>query len=194
MGISAYIDSSLLFAEPLNENGYTWTLASRLGDILVKAESVFGPRDKNFTILGVELCGSSPQIWFPGNCGNIIIQITESCANDVNRACYQIAHEAVHLLSPIGKADATVLEEGLATYFSAKYCLESQGISWNEELESYKLARLLVEQLLTVDSDIICRIRIKQPKISCITAQDIISANNNIPLDLANKLVSKFER
>ena len=39
--------SDLLVTQRLpNDSGYTWTLASRLGDMLhVRAEELFGPRD-----------------------------------------------------------------------------------------------------------------------------------------------------
>ena len=50
------IERNLLFAERLSEGcGYTWTLASRLGDMLHMAEELFGPRDPSYTVLGIEI-------------------------------------------------------------------------------------------------------------------------------------------
>jgi hypothetical protein len=113
------IEIDLLYARPLPDStGWTWTLASRLGHILSTAEGLFGPRDHTYTILGVEFGGGNPQIWYPGSCRNIVIQITPECATDMSRACYQMAHEVIHLLSPSGGNNANNFEEGLATYFS----------------------------------------------------------------------------
>ncbi len=43
----------------------------------------------------------NPQIWFPnyGKSKNIVIQITENCLNDMDRAVFQVAHETIHCLS-----------------------------------------------------------------------------------------------
>jgi hypothetical protein len=49
------------------ENGFTWTLASRLGEMLHIAEEMFGPRDMQFTILGVDFKEGIPQTWYPGS-------------------------------------------------------------------------------------------------------------------------------
>lgn len=64
------IDNNIFSCDPLpSNNGYMWTIVSRLGDMFNKAEELFGVRDKEYTILGIELANNSqPQIWFPGNC------------------------------------------------------------------------------------------------------------------------------
>lgn len=44
----------LFDTQPLStNNGYTYTLTSRIGDMLYEAESLFDDRDKTWTILGV---------------------------------------------------------------------------------------------------------------------------------------------
>ena len=51
----------LAVADPLPAgNGYTWTLASRLGEMLKLAEERYGPRDAGYTILGVEFADDGP--------------------------------------------------------------------------------------------------------------------------------------
>ena len=70
------IDSDLLVAQRLSDGcGYTWTLASRLGEMLHMAEELFGPRDCSYTILGIEFGPDNPRIWYPGNRRHIIIQL-----------------------------------------------------------------------------------------------------------------------
>jgi len=83
--------------------GYSWTITSKLGHILRTAEERYGKRDHSYTILGVEFSQDGPQIWYPGNCKNIIIQISMNCIDDINRAVFQVAHEAIHCLSPTGE-------------------------------------------------------------------------------------------
>lgn len=119
--ISGFCSTEIL-AEPW-QHGYTWTLTSRLGELLDRAERAFGERDKSWTLLGVEFSTNDyPQTWYPGvseGRKDIIVQITDSSAQDQKRAIFQMAHEVIHLLSPDGKPNSsTVLEEGLATYFS----------------------------------------------------------------------------
>ena len=56
------IDSDLLVAQRLSDGcGYTWTLASRLGEMLHMAEELFGPRDCSYTILGIEFGPDNPK-------------------------------------------------------------------------------------------------------------------------------------
>jgi hypothetical protein len=103
MIVNAQFETDLLYARRLpGDIGWTWTLASRLGHILRTAQELYGPRDPNYTILGVEFGGDIPQLWYPGDCGHVVVQINPACATDMNRACFQMAHEAIHLLSPSG--------------------------------------------------------------------------------------------
>jgi len=120
---------SLTLAKPCNPDAscaFTWTLASRMGHILRFAEARYGTRDRNWTLLGVEFTSrSTPQVWYPTFDGvgeTIIIQLSRSAATDETRALFQLSHEVVHLLSPAGPgAQASVLEEGLATLTSLDY-------------------------------------------------------------------------
>src|SRR5262245_12248896 len=93
-----------------------WTLTSQLGRMLFDAETRYGPRDKEWTVLGIELVSEEmPHIWYPANFGKTITIRLGSGAHDCELiACYQLAHEAIHLLAPTGKGGASVLEEGLA--------------------------------------------------------------------------------
>lgn len=169
------IDTDLLFATPLSSgDGYTWTLASRLGAMLRKAEDRFGPRDKSYTILGVEFGGDVPQIWYPGNCRNIVIQLTPNCTDDLIRACYQLAHECVHLLAPTGGQNANNLEEGLATQFSHEYVEENFNIRYDAGVKAYEQARKVVARLLATNPDCIRNIRKGNPELSKIIPDQIL--------------------
>src|SRR5688572_16155643 len=110
--------SELFTSQPIT-GGYSWTVTTKLGHILRTAEAKYGERDKSYTLLGVEFTTEGgPQIWYPGNCKNIAVQITMECYYDIDRAVFQVAHEVIHCLGPSGRQNANFLEEGLANLFS----------------------------------------------------------------------------
>lgn len=162
--------------------------------MLQLAESRFGQRDRSYTPLGIEFCGDIPKLWYPHNCGNVIIQLTESCITNLIQACYQLAHECVHLLSPSGGQHANVLEEGLATTFAHGYLQDSFNFDMPESIKSYQDARTLTDRLLALDSSIIRKIRNHQSAIYQISAKDILAACPICPSDLAADLAKPFVR
>jgi len=151
-----------------NNNGYTWTLTSRLGDVIALAESSFGKRDTSWTILGVEFSSDGPpQLWFPGSYDNrhdIIIQLTKSSATNSIQSFFQLAHEVIHILSPSGGNDnVTVFEEGLSSHFSVRY-VESRipvRLKPNECFKNskYLLAYHMIQDIYTKYPDADERIR-----------------------------------
>lgn len=174
---------------------WKWTLTSILGDSLAKAESQFGQRDKDYTILGIEFVDQpQPCIWYSSSSRlgkHIIIRLMINCVEDFNQGVFQLTHEVIHCLSPIGPAiAATVLEEGLASYFSQEYS-KNHGNLVNSG--NYLEARNLVEELLAIDIDIIKKLREIQPTISLITEAEILSVNDSVPQRLARDLTQLFQ-
>jgi hypothetical protein len=47
--------------------------------MLEEVEQLFGRRNHDYTILGIEFSGTIPQIWFPGDRKHIAIQLGELC-------------------------------------------------------------------------------------------------------------------
>jgi len=186
--------ANILYSTPI-PGGNSWTITSKLGDILLQAENRYGYRDKSYTILGVEFTtDDNPQVWYPQNCNHIIIQITTTCLADMNQAVFQVAHEVIHCLSPSGGRNANVLEEGLACYFSIEYTkMNGHGIQ-SYGRPSYQEALTLVEQLLAIDKESIKKARLIQPILSLITKETLMSINSNITNELADKLTNKFIR
>ena|SRR5947209_7071190 len=187
------VETDLWYANPLPAgDGYSWTLASRLGHILRIAQQLYGPRDLSYTILGVEFGGVVPQIWFPGACRHIVVQITPECATNMQRACYQMAHETIHLLSPTGGANANTLEEGLATHFSSRYMLEHMQAVWHASPGLYQAACQHIQQLLALDAGIIQTLRQIQPVLSAISAAQLRAAHPGVTEELATALTQPF--
>ena len=190
------IDANLLLARSLPDgNGYTWTLTSRLGDILHLAEKIFGPRDPAYTILGVEFEANGPQIWYPGNRRHVIVQLSLSAAADMSQACYQMAHEVVHLLAPSGGANSNNLEEGIACHFSAYYMKEVlKQPNWQPTLPSYKRALEQVAPLVDADINCIRRLRKIQPSLSKMNRQELSQEFPNLSAAQLDFLLAKFDR
>lgn len=176
-------------------NGFSFTLTSKLGDILNYAEAQYGLRDYSFTILGIEFYNlPNPQVWYPQNCKHIAIQLTARCLIDFNEGIYELAHEAIHCLSPTaGQFPSTILEEGIGTYFAVDYTQKNgHGNFSNIANPKYKNAYNLFCQLIAVDKDIVKKLRQIQPTISLITQAEIIATNNTIPIQLATDLTQPF--
>ena len=190
------INSELLVAQRLpDRKGYTWTLASRLGDMLNMAEKLFGERDCSYTILGIEFGPDNPRIWYPGGCRHIIIQLSLQAATNMSQACYQMAHETVHLLAPSGGQNANNFEEGVACYFAAYYMKEK----FNEPccsptIPSYQCALALVTPRLDEDIDCVRRIRKNQSSFCDMTKEDISAEFPNLGSEDVDFLISKFDR
>ncbi|MBU1013262.1 MAG: hypothetical protein KKG99_09655 [Bacteroidetes bacterium] len=176
-------------------NGFSYTLTTKLGDILNYAEAQYGKRDYSYTILGIEFYNLPiPQVWYPQNCKHYAIQLTARCLIDFNEGIYELAHEVIHCLSPTaGQFPATVLEEGIATYFAVDYTQKNgHGNFSNITDQRYKNAYNLFSQLIAFDIDIIKKVRQVQPTISLIAHSEIIAINNTIPIQLATDLTQIF--
>jgi len=185
------VSNDLVLAHRLAD-GWSWTLASRLGNLLERAEQQFGLRDHTYTPVGVEFTDDGPGTWYPGSCGNIVIQLNTACVNDIPQACYQLAQECIHLLSPTGGSHANYLEEGLSIVFAAKYVAENFGFPMSQPNPKYAEAAELVEKLLAIDADAVRKVRAIQPSFSQITVANLCETCPSCPPELAERLVRPF--
>ena len=186
--------TKLLTTQPI-PNGFTWTLTTRLGHMLHLAEERFGPRDNSYTILGIEFVADGPRIWYPGNCRHIAIQLSLESLHDEVCACYELAHETIHLLSPTGTDQTTVLEEGLATYYSRQYLEENFCIDWSNSGEkNYDFACEMIESLLTLDPLSIKTLRAVEPRLSEIGEDLIIAHCPDLKSIIRHSLTAQFDK
>lgn len=189
------MEESHFQAERLQSNtGYTWTLVTRLGDMLHQATSLYGPRDMSWTILGVEFGLDIPQIWYPGSRKDVVVQLGRRALNDTAQACYQLAHESIHLLAPSGSSPAPTLEEGLATVFSEDYVNANFGVIYTPETPSYQAAASLVRHLLSADPKAIKKLREVEPSFARMTQETFDTAKVIVPEGLIQKLLQPFVR
>ncbi|MBI1676304.1 hypothetical protein [Shewanella sp. DW31] len=157
-------------------------------------EGLYGERDKSWTFVGIEFERNGPQNWFPGNCGNIAIQLNVNALNNEVLAHYQLAHEVVHLLAPDGKREAPVIEEGLATLYSEDYIAREYQASGYTNMASYVDAAKNVRDLLAFDKEAIKKLRAIQPSFKKMTQDTFRSASLNYPQDKIMNLIASFVR
>jgi hypothetical protein len=194
LAASAQTASSIFLARPLTNNPapFTWSIVSRVGEMLAVAEDQYGPRDESWTLLGVELGAKAhAEVWYPGNTRQMIIQLTPMCATNMIEACYEAAHETVHLLEPSLKS--TVIEEGAATVFAEDYVMRTWGRGDSTPPGAYRRASGLVRNLLSMDPYIIKKIRARQPMFSAMTVSDITNACPQLSAAQAEQLVEPFQ-
>jgi hypothetical protein len=181
-------------SEPLPDDRATFTLTTYLGRFLREAEELAGPRDRSWTILGVEFFGEEregavPHTWYPGNCGNIAVRLTRDVAKNPPRAIYQLAHEVVHLISPSGApSQAPNLEEGFASIFAAEQCANYRC----DIGKLYRAAHQDVTALFAMNRFAIREIRSLEPRLWMVTPEIIASAVPGIDTQLAARLCSNW--
>lgn len=65
-GIPSIIHPELIITSSKKE-GFRSTIASRLGEMLLIAENLFGKRDRSYSFLGIEFSESDPHLHFEAN-------------------------------------------------------------------------------------------------------------------------------
>src|SRR5215216_3631533 len=102
------------------DRAYEQALLEELLTIVEEAELQLGPRDRSYELLAPRIteCSCAYPYVYPSQ-KKIRIYLNSGCKTR-HIATYQLAHETVHVLSPT-RYGATVLEEGLATYFCHTY-------------------------------------------------------------------------
>lgn len=87
--------------------------------LLSDAEARYGPRDRSWTFGGINYRADGGPATMPSTDGNksVVICLTQDALSDQVLQRWQLAHEVVHLLCPPNvREEATVFEEGLASY------------------------------------------------------------------------------
>ena len=131
--MTRFPESSASEEGKLNYLEFAADLERRAFSYVVKLEDMFGKRDTRF-VRGEIKTSLSPHshIGFPQGYPDDVSRFNGQCVVDIHvgikawerldlfHAAWQVAHETVHLLDPSKDGEATVLEEGLATYFQYK--------------------------------------------------------------------------
>lgn len=176
------------------------SLTRRLGTLLEKAEALFGPRDKTFTLLGIEFHEGPNRLNYPNvERDQIVIELSMEATRNRDQALFQLAHETVHILAPVNVGATTVLEEGLATYFSLtapdfanpSYAQRSEE-SLTGKFQPYRDALDDVRALLFMDPTVVSRIRQTNELFGSITVRRLREAAPHCPTEVATRLARTF--
>lgn len=169
---------------------YEQELNDELIKIVEEAELLFGPRDRSYELLAPRIteCGFAHPRVLPFR--KIRIYLTRS-SKIRYQASLELAHETVHVLGPT-EGGATVLEEGLATFFSHQYVNRVYGSLQIQEHSMYVAAMRAVAPLLAKNKFLIKELRAHQPYISRIDERLLVEVAGVAP-DQAKFLCSTMQ-
>ncbi len=175
------------------DRSYERSFNQELLKILEEAESLFGPRDSAYELREPQIteCFTANVVVYPLRFARIYLSSNSTIAPHL--ASYELAHEAIHLLGPAYAVPPTILEEGLATYFSLRYVNRVYGLGWqNTSDPKYDAALRAVSTLLAKNELVIKELRARQPVISKIDERLLVEVAG-IELSLAKFLCADFQ-
>ena len=169
---------------------YERTLMDELSKIMKEVELLFGPRDSSYELLAPRIseCHCAHPYVYPFRKVRIYLP-PDSKTRHV--ASYQLSHEAIHVLGPT-QSWATVLEEGLATWFSHEYMSRVWGLQFSEPNRWYAEARRAVAPLIAKNKFVIKELRVREPQISKIDEELLVEVAG-IEHEQARILCADFE-
>ncbi|KAB0669041.1 hypothetical protein F6V30_14490 [Oryzomonas sagensis] len=180
----------VVFKSPYKEE-WAPPLSTCLKNIIKDVEELFGPRDKDFVLLGVDfLFEGGPHLSVRDK--TAVIQLEKAAFLDFELACLQCAHECVHLLSPSLRRETTYLEEGVATYFANWLDSKADFNRGQLLLEEYQVALVHVEKLLNIDPNAIRVLRQHDPKLSKISKYLLLALYPSLGEAAADVLTRRF--
>ena len=164
------IEAETKFLLTASNRSYEQTLMQELLKIFKEAELLFGPRDASYqlSVPRITECASS-RTYIIRPLRMTRIYLSRDARNKPWLASLELAHEAIHVLSPAGFPGPTILEEGLAEWFAQKYVSRVHGMEFergtNPKADEVMRA---VAKLLAKNQFVIKSLRTRQPVISKI--------------------------
>lgn len=165
------IEAETKFLLTASDRSYEQTLMQELLRIFKEAELLFGPRDASYqlSVPRITECASS-RTYILRPLGMTRIYLSRDSRTKPWLASLELAHEAVHVLSPASFGSGpTILEEGLAEWFAQRYVSRVHGMSFergaNPKADAVMRA---VSTLLAKNEFLIKILRTRQPVISKI--------------------------
>jgi len=153
------------------DRSFEQRLMQELLRIFKEAEALFGPRDTSYelSIPRITECASSrTYIVRPLRIARIYLSRDSKIKPWL--ASLELAHEAIHVLSPVTfNASLTILEEGLAEWFAQRYVTRIHDMSFERGVNPKADAVMqAVSKLLAKNQSVIKNLRTRQPVISKI--------------------------
>ncbi len=165
------IEAETKFLLAAGDRSYEQTLMQELLKIFKEAEALLGPRDASFklSVPRITECATSRSYIFRP-LRTTRIYLSRDAKTKPWLASLELAHEAVHVLSPVTLGSGlTILEEGLAEWFAQRYVSRVHGLTFergsNPRADAVMQA---VSTLLAKNQLLIKQLRTRQPVISKI--------------------------
>lgn len=159
------------------DRSFEQTLMQELLRIFKEAESLFGPRDTSYqlSIPRITECASS-RTYIVRPLRIARIYLSRDSRTKPWLASLELAHEAIHVLSPVTfNSTLTILEEGLAEWFGQRYVSRVHDMTFergaNPKADAVMLA---VSNLLAKNQSVIKNLRTRQPVLSKIDEKLLI--------------------
>jgi hypothetical protein len=165
------IEAETKFLLAPGDRAYEEKLMQELLRIFKEAESLFGPRDTSYQLSAPRFseCASSRTLVFrPLRMARIYL--SRDSRTKPWLASLELAHEAIHVMSPVTLGSSlTILEEGLAECFAQQYVTRVYGYSFdNSHHPKTGVVMRAVSTLLAKNKFVIKELRARQPVISKI--------------------------
>jgi hypothetical protein len=153
------------------DRSHEQTLMQELLRIFKEAEFLYGPRDTSYQLSMPRFseCASSRTLVFrPLRIARIFLSRESRIKPWM--ASLELAHEAIHVMSPVTLgSNLTILEEGLAERFAQNYVARVHGYTFDNDIHSKTAAVMrAVSALLAKNKFVIKDLRARQPVISKI--------------------------
>ena len=188
------IEAETKFLLAASDRSYEQTLMQELLKIFKAAELLFGPRDTSYQL-------STPRITECATSRTYILRPLRTTRIYLSRdsrikpwlASLELAHEAIHVLSPVPFGWApTILEEGLAEWFAQRYvgCVHGLVFERGSDPKADAVMRA-VSNLLAKNELVIKDLRTRQPVISKIDEKLLVEVAG-LELNQAKFLCTDF--
>jgi len=165
------IEAETKFLLSAGDRSHEQTLMQELLRIFREAEFLFGPRDSSYqlSLPRITECASS-RTYIIRPLRMTRIYLSRESGIKPSQASLELAHEAIHVLSPVPFGSAmTILEEGLAEWFAQRYVNRLHGLSFERGANAKADAVMrAVSTLLAKNESVIKHLRTRQPVISKI--------------------------
>src|ERR1700752_628007 len=165
------IEAEAKYLLSASDRSYEQTLMQELLRIFKEAELLFGPRDASYQL-------STPRITECATARSFVLRPLRMARIYLSRdsrpkpwvPSVELAHEAVHVLSPVSLGSPlTILEEGLAEWFAQRYVNRVHGLVFERGSNAKADAVMrAVATLLAKNELVIKDLRTRQPVISKI--------------------------
>jgi hypothetical protein len=169
------------------------TLMQELLRIFKEAELLFGPRDESYqlSIPRITECATSRSYIFRP-LRTTRIYLSRDSRTKPWMASVELAHEAIHVMSPAALGGPTILEEGLAEWFAQRYVNRVHGLVFERGSDPKADAVMrAVSNLLAKNELLIKNLRTRQPIISKIDERLLVEVAG-VDLSQAKFLCTDF--